>query len=102
MGLIPRDEKFFGLFEELAKRCTSSAELVHRLFSEPQSLAQHVAAIKELEHQADHVTHDVIDRIDRSFVTHFGLVGNAAQKASWKFALKLPSVSPSPRGRQRS
>lgn len=28
-----------------------------------------MAAIKELEHQADHLTHDVIDRIDRSFVT---------------------------------
>lgn len=40
MGLIPRDEKFFGLFEELAKRLSGSAELVHRLFSEPQSLAQ--------------------------------------------------------------
>ncbi|HEX2093885.1 MAG TPA: DUF47 family protein [Longimicrobiaceae bacterium] len=69
MGLIPRDEKFFDLFAELAHRLTESAGLVHRLFTEPAQLAQHAAAIKELEHQADHLTHDVIDRIDRSFVT---------------------------------
>ena len=69
MGWLPRDEKFFDLFAELAKRLTGSAHLVHRLFTEPQQMAQHVAAIKELEHEADHLTHDVIDRIDRSFVT---------------------------------
>ena len=69
MGLIPRDEKFFDLFEALARRLCECADLVHRMFSDPHSLDQHVAAIKELEHQADQLTHDVIDRIDRSFVT---------------------------------
>ncbi|HEX7240757.1 MAG TPA: DUF47 family protein [Longimicrobiaceae bacterium] len=69
MGLIPRDEKFFDLFAALARRLCECADLIHRLFTEPERLAEHVAAIKELEHQADNLTHDVIDRIDRSFVT---------------------------------
>jgi len=67
--LIPKDENFFGLFNELARRLAESARLLNRLFAEPHLLAEHVSAIKELEHQADHLTHDVIDRIDRSFVT---------------------------------
>jgi len=69
VGLIPRDEKFFELFAALARRLTQCADLLHKLFSEPQHINEHVAAIKELEHEADHLTHDVMERIDRSFVT---------------------------------
>lgn len=69
MRLIPRDEQFFDLFSELAQRLAGSARLLERLFAEPDRLDDHVTAIKELEHQADNLTHDVIDRIDRSFVT---------------------------------
>ncbi|MBV9772423.1 MAG: DUF47 domain-containing protein [Gemmatimonadetes bacterium] len=69
MGLIPRDEKFFDLFSALAERLAGSAKLIHQLFADPQNLTQHVQAIKDLEHEADNLTHDVIDRLDRSFVT---------------------------------
>lgn len=69
MRLIPRDEKFFDLFSELAKRLTASARLLTRLFSEPGKLDEHCASIKALEHEADVITHDVIMRLDRSFVT---------------------------------
>lgn len=69
MRLIPRDEQFFGLFDELAQRLAGSARLLQQLFADPARIDQHVAAIKVLEHEADHLTHDVIDRIDRSFVT---------------------------------
>ncbi|HEU0078689.1 MAG TPA: DUF47 family protein [Longimicrobiaceae bacterium] len=69
MRLIPRDEQFFDLFNELAQRLAGSARLLQKLFADPAHIGEHVAAIKELEHQADHLTHDVIDRIDRSFVT---------------------------------
>jgi uncharacterized protein len=69
LRLIPRDEAFFDMFAELAKRLSASARLLHKLFSEPQRLSEHVSAIKELEHEADNLTHEVIMRIDRSFVT---------------------------------
>jgi uncharacterized protein Yka (UPF0111/DUF47 family) len=67
--LIPRDERFFDLFAQMAKRLTGAARLLHELFAEPQNLRQHAAAIKALEHEADNLTHDVITRIDTSFVT---------------------------------
>ena len=69
MRLIPRDEQFFDLFNQLAQRLADSARLLQKLFADPAHIGEYVAAIKELEHQADHLTHDVIDRIDRSFVT---------------------------------
>jgi uncharacterized protein len=67
--LIPRDEAFFEKFSEIAKRMTSSAKLLRQLFADPENLDQYVAAIKTVEHEADNITHDVISRIDKSFVT---------------------------------
>jgi predicted phosphate transport protein (TIGR00153 family) len=67
--LIPRDEGFFVLFNELAKRLKEAARLLTRLFAEPERLDHYVAAIKTVEHEADVLTHDVRARIDRSFVT---------------------------------
>src|SRR5438046_6777108 len=37
----------------------------------PAELAARVSGSGELEHEADHLTHDIIDRIDRTFVTPF-------------------------------
>jgi uncharacterized protein Yka (UPF0111/DUF47 family) len=67
--LIPRDEGFFVLFNELAKRLKEAARLLNRLFAESDKIDQYVAAIKTVEHEADVLTHDVRARIDRSFVT---------------------------------
>ncbi len=69
MRLIPRDEQFYVLFSQLAKHLTASARLLGQLFAEPERLEQLVAEIKEVEHEADTLTHEVNLRIDRSFVT---------------------------------
>lgn len=69
MRLIPRDEGFFDLFENLAVRMVRSATLLNELFAEPTRLEQFAGQIKELEHQADEITHEIMMRIDRSFVT---------------------------------
>ena len=71
MRILPRDEKFYDLFTELAIRLTASATLLHELFKSPGELSAKVSKIKGLEHEADNLTHDIIDRIDRTFVTPF-------------------------------
>ena len=71
MRILPRDEKFYDMFTQLAKRLTASATLLHELFKSPGELNAKVATIKGLEHEADTLTHDIIDRIDRTFVTPF-------------------------------
>jgi uncharacterized protein len=71
LRILPRDEKFYELFTELATKLTGSATLLCELFSNPSQLDAKVSRIKELEHQADNLTHDIIDRIDRTFVTPF-------------------------------
>lgn len=69
MRLIPRDEGFFELFAELARHLTAAAKLLNQLFTEPQRLRDHIAAIKDVEHTADGVTREIVQRIDKSFIT---------------------------------
>ena len=59
------------MFADLAKRVTASARLLDKMFTDIDNLNTHATAIKALEHEADHITHTVIDRIQRVFVTPF-------------------------------
>jgi uncharacterized protein Yka (UPF0111/DUF47 family) len=67
--LIPRDEKFFDLFDQQSKLIARAATLLHELFMDPGRLDEWVAAIKAVEHEADDMTREVVNRLNRSFVT---------------------------------
>ena len=69
MRLIPRDEKFFDLFDEQSKLITKAATLINELFKDPSRLDEWVAAIKQVEHEGDNVMREIITRLNRSFVT---------------------------------
>ncbi|HWB43140.1 MAG TPA: DUF47 family protein [Gemmatimonadales bacterium] len=70
MRLLPRDEKFFDLFSAVASVTTEAAKLLQDLLqAEPQRRGVIVDQIKRLEHQADEVTHEVVTRLDRVFIT---------------------------------
>ena len=70
MRLLPRNEDFFTLFAEVARRNTEAAKLLRDLFdAAPDRRGPIVEAIKRLEHEADTVTHEVVNRLDRTFIT---------------------------------
>ncbi len=70
MRLLPREEKFFDLFVAVAERNTEAARHLRELFdAPPERRKPHVEAIKRLEHEADQVTHEVVNRLDRTFIT---------------------------------
>ncbi len=69
MRFLPKDEGFFGLFDSLSARLKTSSALLKDLFSEPSRLEELTRKIKDEEHAADAITYDIMQRIDRSFVT---------------------------------
>ena len=70
MRLLPREEEFFTLFVEVANRNKEAVEQLRLLFqAAPDRRTPHVEAIKRLEHEADQVTHEVVNRLDRTFIT---------------------------------
>src|SRR5919108_4424804 len=70
MRLLPRDEKFFDLFTSVAAFTVEAARLLRELLrGDAARRGAVVDQIKRLEHQADQVTHDVVTRLDRVFIT---------------------------------
>src|SRR5438094_7900326 len=68
--LLPREEEFFDLFVAVATRNKEAAHhLRDRFDASPERGTPHVEAIKRLEHEADQVTHEVVNRLDRTFIT---------------------------------
>lgn len=70
MRLLPRDEKFFDLFTAVAAFTVEAATLLQELLrADARRRTAIMDQIKRLEHQADQVTHDVVTRLDRVFIT---------------------------------
>lgn len=70
MRLLPRAEEFFDLFVAVAQRNKEAAQQLHDLFeASPDRRRPLVDAIKRLEHEADQITHEVVNRLDRTFIT---------------------------------
>ena len=70
MRFLPREEKFFELFIEVAKRCHEASGYLKDLFSgKPERWSYYTESIKRLEHEADQVTHEVVTRLNRTFIT---------------------------------
>jgi len=67
--LIPRDQEFFSLFNDLASHLVEAARLLNQMFEQPEQTAEKVKAIKAVEHRADQLALEIAARIDRSFVT---------------------------------
>ncbi|HLS47377.1 MAG TPA: DUF47 family protein [Gemmatimonadales bacterium] len=70
MRLLPRDEKFFELFTAVAELNVEAARLLQNLVAAPHDQRRPIVdSIKRLEHQADEITHQVVGRLDRTFIT---------------------------------
>ena len=68
-SLIPREEKFYADFIALADQLVTAAGLLDRMMaSDPPdwSLADQ---IQQVEHDCDTITHEIIQRLNRTFVT---------------------------------
>ena len=70
MRLLPRDQRFFDLFTGVAALNVEAAKHFQELIRTDEDRDNYlVDAIKRLEHEADGLTHEVISRLDRSFIT---------------------------------
>jgi uncharacterized protein Yka (UPF0111/DUF47 family) len=70
MRLLPRDEQFFQLFSEIAIRAVSTARHLSELFaSDSERNTYLIENIGRIEVEADHLTHEILTRLDSSFIT---------------------------------
>ncbi len=70
MRLLPRDERFFELFTSVAELNVRAAQVLLEMFQADETRRpQLVDSIKRCEHEADEITHAVVTRLDRTFIT---------------------------------
>ena len=67
--LIPREEKFFTDFQALADELKHGARLLEEMLAPERPAWEKADEIKEVEHKCDQLTHDIIQRLNRTFVT---------------------------------
>jgi predicted phosphate transport protein (TIGR00153 family) len=67
--LLPRDEKFFDLFEQQAGHIVSAARVLAELTLDYAAAEDRARHIKDLEHAGDTLTHEVVRRLNTTFVT---------------------------------
>ena len=69
--LIPRETKFFEIFENMASNVTEGARVLHQILLTFENVEAGVQRIKEIEHRGDDMTHAVMTKLNQTFITPF-------------------------------
>jgi uncharacterized protein len=72
MRLTPQNREFFDLYSRASANTVEIARLLVELLERfPSGDGDLITRIKEREHEGDHLTHEVVDLLNRTFVTPF-------------------------------
>lgn len=69
--LMPRETKFFEIFENMASNVTEGARVLHQILQTFENVEGGVQRIKEIEHRGDDMTHAVMTKLNQTFITPF-------------------------------
>ena len=68
LSLVPKEHDYFRMFSELAANLDAAAQLLVKFMNEGDR--EHLAAaILEHEHVGDKIVHDIVRRLNKSFIT---------------------------------
>lgn len=68
---MPKEVKFFDLFDKQAENLVKAAEFYKKLTDEAAFTPENVRAMHELEHYGDELTHNIINTLNETFITPF-------------------------------
>jgi predicted phosphate transport protein (TIGR00153 family) len=66
---VPQDREFFDLFEESAANLVRTAELLDEMLGDFPDRKHLARDIKAAENDGDRITHDILHRLNQTFVT---------------------------------
>jgi len=68
-SVLPRDDTFFDLFDQLAAKVLEAARALEETFERWDRLEERVRNITDLEHVCDEITHRTFDKLNSTFIT---------------------------------
>jgi predicted phosphate transport protein (TIGR00153 family) len=71
LSLIPREQRFYDLFEQQAATIVHAADLLEQALAEVANLPKRQLEIKDQEHLGDETTHEIVRALNQTFVTPF-------------------------------
>ncbi len=71
MRFVPKDEKFFDHFEELAGKIEEGGKLFVEILDNFEHSEAKVSTLKDIEHEADTITHRIYEKMHKTFLTPF-------------------------------
>ena len=71
LSLIPREKKFFALFEQGTQNAVKIARQLKDMVYIWENVKERVWVINDLEHQGDAITHQIFEQLHRSVITPF-------------------------------
>jgi predicted phosphate transport protein (TIGR00153 family) len=66
---LPRDENFYGLFRDQAENIHKAAQKLVALFEDFRDVETRVSDIKFVEHKGDQLTHELMMKLNKTFIT---------------------------------
>jgi len=69
--LIPRDTRFFDLFAEMAGNLGEASRLLKQTLDDFHDVDERVRQLKEIEHRGDEMTHNILTKLNQTFITPF-------------------------------
>ncbi len=66
---LTRDAVFWNAFSSLTEKTIAATEQLRQALAEPQRAAELAKKIKEIEHEADTVTHEVVQALHQTWIT---------------------------------
>ena len=69
--LVPRDVKFFHMFADMASNLGDGARLLKQILSDFKDIEVRVQQLKDIEHRGDEMTHNVLTKLNQTFITPF-------------------------------
>lgn len=71
LRFIPREGKFYDLFENAAANIVAGAKLLQELVNNYDRAQELGRQIEDVEHESDITTHEILDRLNKTFITPF-------------------------------
>lgn len=69
LRLIPKEESFFDLFDQMGQKVQQGAQELWELLKNYTDVERRVERILDIEHEGDEITHEVLKRLNTTFVT---------------------------------
>ena len=69
--LIPKQTQFFDMFYDMASNLTDGAKLLKSILEDMKDVKSRVEQLKTIEHRGDEMTHEILTRLNQTFITPF-------------------------------